>query len=175
MMSRIFIQVCLLSGLLLSTGCSLSESNEIVILLPGRIKGNPLVLAETSSTEISINGDLVPSLILKVWWDENIIVTENHPMALRNRFPGDKYRVPDRAVRCWYIIHPQSDTVLYITDRDELEGNVKRFGVNPQDVRLYPLHRARAIREKQMGFAFTASSVNDYLQAQRKKEIRNDQ
>ena len=167
MMPQSFVRVLLLGFLLSQSGCSMGASDEIVILLPGQVKGKPLVLAETSASNISINRDLVPSLIVKVWWNDSLIITENHPMKLRSKFPGDTYQIPDRTVSCWYLIHPQTDAVLRIHDRDDLQDKIRQFGVDPQSVDLQPLRRAQALREEELGVSFTASSVNRYLQSQR--------
>ncbi len=158
----------LFCALFLFLGCNLDVSNEIVILLPGEVKGRPLVLAETSSDDVSINGDLVPSLIQKVWWNENLIVTENNPMKSRDLFQGDTFKIPDRFTTCWYVIHPQSDDVIFVSSHEKLHETVKHFGVEPTSVILLPLHKAQALREKQLGFRFTVPSVYSYLESQKK-------
>ncbi len=147
-------------------GCSMIESTEILILLPGSIDGNALVLAETSATNISINEDLVPSLILEVWWDAEVIVTKNHPMKPRNKFSGDTYQVPDRKAVCWYLVHPATDSVVRFDDYALLQKKLASLGVDPSDVKLMPLRHAQSHREEELGFEFSPSSVNQYIRTQ---------
>lgn len=146
-------------------GCAMGESKEIVILLPGRINGEPLVLAETSSSNISINQDLVPSVIMRVWWNENIIVTENHPMKPRNKFPGDQYQAPDRTQTVWYLLDTGKNTVLRFDDREELNVELDMLGTDPDEVSLLRLRDAQRVREKELGFEFSAESVNRFLRS----------
>lgn len=148
------------------SGCDMTTSNEIVILLPGTVYGQHLVLAETSASNISINRDLVPSLILEVWWDDKVIVTKNHPMKPRNKFPGDTYQVPDRTTVCWYIVHPATNSVVRYDDYALLQKKLESLGVDVSNVKLMPLYRAQRLREKELGFKFTASSVNQYIETQ---------
>lgn len=148
------------------SGCGMATSNEIVILLPGTVHGQHLVLAETSASNISINRDLVPSLILEVWWNGEVIVTKNHPMKPRNKFSGDTYQVPDRTTVCWYLVHPATDSVVRFDDYALLQKKLESLGVDVANVKLMPLHRAQSLREKELGFEFSASSVNRYIKTQ---------
>ena len=157
------------AGIVFICGCDMTRSNEVVILLPGQVKGAPLVLGETSATNISINGTLVPSLILAVWWNDEIIITQNHPMKPRNKFPGDLYQVVNRTVLCWYVVHPRSDSVQRYDDYSSLMQHIETLGVDPSKVKLLNLYKAQRLREKQLGFKFTAATVNRFV---RSKEYR---
>jgi hypothetical protein len=143
----------------------MSESNEIVILLPGQIEGNPLILAETSANHVSINSNLVPSLIVKVWWNESVIVTENHPMKPRNKFPGDSYALPDRTETCWYIVDLQNEQVLRFDEYEPFARRTRSLSIDPGQIRLMKLRDAQRLREKELGFEFTAASVNRFLRS----------
>jgi len=152
-------------------GCSLDESNEVIILLPGQLGGKPLVLAQTSASEVSIithgigSRVVVPSLIRKVWWNDKIIVTENHPMKARNKFPGDIYEFPDRTQVCWYLVDLCKGNVWRFQDYKLLTNYVKAIGVDPRQVDLRDLRKAQRLREKELGFKFTSQSVNRFLQS----------
>lgn len=155
-------------------GCSLlEESTEVIILLPGRIKEKPIILAETSSEDVSIL-DIVPGMIVYVWWNDSLIVTENHPMKLRNLFPGDTAEVPNKEITCWYLVHPQTDSVLCISDYLELQTKIRQYGVDPQCVDLLPLRKAQSLREKQLGFSFTVRSIYRYLDQQQENAANNE-
>lgn len=147
-------------------GCSMRTSNEVLILLPGTVHGQHLVLAETASVNISINRDLVPSLILEVWWNNEVIVTKNHPMKPRNMFSGDTYQIPDRTTVCWYLVHPATDSVVCFDDYDLLQEKLKSLGVDATNVKLMRLHRAQRLREKELGFEFSTRSVYQYIKTQ---------
>jgi len=149
--------------------CSMYESSETVILLPGQFKGSPMVLGETSASNISINQNLVPSLIVKVWWNDRIIITQNHPMTARNKFAGDTYEIPDRTRLCWYLIDWKIDFVQRFDDYDHLLQHVKALGIDPSEVALMKLHDAQQLRENQLGFKFTAASVNRFLRSGREQ------
>jgi len=152
-------------------GCSLDESNEVIILLPGQNGGRPLVLGQTSASEVFIithgsgGYEVVPLLILKVWWNDKIIVTENHPMKARNKFPGDSYEVPDRTQVCWYLVDLHNDEVRRFQEFKLLTNHVKAIGVDPSQVNLMNLRKAQRLREKELGFKFTAQSVNRFLRS----------
>lgn len=152
-------------------GCSPAESNEVIILLPGQIGGKPLVLGQTSTSQVFIitHGSggykVVPSEIFRVWWNDKIIVTENHPMKLRNKFPGDSYEVPDRTQVCWYLVDLRNDDVRRFQDYKLLTGHVEALGVDPSQVDLMNLREAQRLREKELGFKFTPQSVNRFLQS----------
>jgi hypothetical protein len=150
----------------------MDESNEIVILLPGEVNGVALVLAETSASNVSINRNLVPSLITKVWWNEDIIITQNHPMQPRNKFLGDTYQQPVRSVLCWYVVNPQDDKVTRFDDYDRLTEHVTSLGIDSSAIKFLRLHEAQRLREKQLGFKFTAASVNRYVRSQPKAAMR---
>lgn len=158
-------QLVALASLLALSGCSMAESNEIVILLPGQVNGAALVLAETSASNVSINRDLVPSLITKVWWNEGIIITQNHPMKPRSKFPGDTYQQPDRSALCWYVVNPKDDKVTLFDDYERLTEHVTSLGIDPAAIKFLRLHEAQRLREKQLGFRFTAASVNRYVRS----------
>lgn len=172
MSCRSFGQLVVLAFLLIVSGCSMAESNEIVILLPGQANGAALVLAETSASNVSINRDLVPSLITKVWWNDDIIITQNHPMKPRNKFPGDTYQQPDRSVLCWYVVNPKDDKVTRFDDYDRLTEHATSLGIDSATIKFLRLHEAQRLREKQLGFRFTAASVNRYVRSQSKSSAR---
>lgn len=156
-------------------GCNLSKSTEILILLPGNIDGNALILAETSPHTIKIVGDLVtedlvPSLILEVWWNADVIVTKNHPVYPRNSYSGDTIQFPDRKVVCWYLVHPATDSVIRYDDYVLLQKKLRSLGVNPADVNMMRLWRAQKLREQELGFKFDTRTVYQYLREQKKNQ-----
>ncbi len=163
-MNRHFLLLLVFSCVYL--GCDTAASNELVILLPGTVHGQHLVLAETSANNISINRDVVPSLILEIWWNAEIIVTRNHPMKPRNKFLGDTYQIPDRTTICWYLVHSPSDSVVRFDSHALLWKKLESLGVDPASVELMPLHWAQRLREKELGFEFSSSSVNQYIKSQ---------
>lgn len=156
----------------IQSGCSMSASREIVILLPGQFRGDPIVLAETSASNISINEDLVPSLILRVWWSDKVIWTENHPMLARANYPDDDYMVPDRTSLCWYVMDLTSDTVRRFDREVDLHLHLESLGVDLSAARLMPLHEARRRREDELGFKFTATSINRYIREHQRRRAQ---
>ena len=154
----------------LAASCNFSDTKEILILLPGEVNGGAIVLVETSASQIFIlsgNDVLVPSLVERVWWDETIVVTENHPMKSRDLFEGDTFSVPDYSATRWYVIHPGTDAVVDASSKQELNDAITSFGVDPENVSLLPLRKAQALRERQLGFRFTTSSVYSYIESLR--------
>mgnify|MGYP000924576565 CR=1 FL=1 len=160
-----------LIGVLCVSGCNIAESNEVIILLPGQIGGKPLVLGQTSTSQVFVithgaGGHMVvPSKILRVWWNDKIIITENHPMKPRNKFPGDSYEVPDRTQVCWYLVDLRNDDVRRFQDYKLLSSYMEAIGVDPSQADLMNLRDAQRLREKELGFKFTPQSVNRFLRS----------
>lgn len=148
---------------LCNISCSVSTSDEIVIPLPGKINGQPLILAETAASNISINQDVVPPLITRVWWTTNMIATENYPTSPRNKFPGDSYRIPDKSRSVWYLIDLQNGSVHDYDGYGELTNRIKELGGNLEEFRLMPLREAQLKREDELGLKFSAANVNALL------------
>lgn len=128
-------------------GCNSSTSDEILILLPGTVKGKPIILAETSASNVFII-DLVPTYISRVWWNKDIIITENNLVRNRNSYPKDTTFFVERSKYCWYLIHPQTDLVLRVDDIISLKKKISEYGIDFQTVNLKELHVAQRERER---------------------------
>lgn len=139
-------------------------ADEIIILLPGKFKGKHLVLAETSYSEISINGgEVVPSKIDAVWWNESVIVTRNFGLVDRKRFPDDTMKKVNRSDIVYYVVDINHDKVYKFSDRDSVMSSVGRIAGESISIALMSLRKAQNKRENELGFDFTPSSVAEYM------------
>lgn len=141
-------------------------SGGIVILLPGQFKGQPMVLAETSYSEVSINnGKVVPSKIIKIWWNDHFIVTQNYLAIDRKKYPGDTIKEVDTSTTIYYLIDLENSSTLNFESLGELNDAVAELGISIDKDMFMSLSEAQKVREKELGFNFTAVSVNEYLHA----------
>lgn len=156
-------------------GCA-SFFKEVIILLPAKIDGAHLILCETSASEVSIYSSsddcrvIVPSRIDYIWWNDSIIVTQNQPMQKRNSYDSDTIKIPIKNSMCWYVIDITMETIDRISNVDDLEKKLSEYGVKISDITLWNLHQAQKIREKELGFRFTTSTVYDYIKQLNGKE-----
>ena len=146
-----------------AAGCDSHFSKETLILLPGEINGEALIITETSASCVHIS-DKIPSKISRVWWNEDTIVTENFPTKQRNKYSGDTYEIVDYNTKCWYIIHTPDDIIEKVSNLEELKSELERFGVDMATFSLMQLSKAQILREKQLGFPFSTQSIYKYLE-----------
>lgn len=143
-------------------GCS--RSREIIIILPGSFNGEPLVLAETSYSRVFINeGDVVPSKINRIWWSEEVIVTENYPLVSRNKFSGDQMKKVDMTSTVYFLINLEDGSVERFPNIEKCLDAVREIEKAPLEIDFMSLREAQKRREEKLGFEFTPSSVNAYL------------
>lgn len=147
-------------------GCR-AHSSETLIPLPMRFNDSSLLVVETSSYDVSIisgRGDvIVPPLVRRVWWNADLVITENHPMVQRRKFPGDTMDIPDNSTLLWYVIDVNKTSVESFHDRNQMKAHVESMGVGTEQIHLMKLSEAQSLRERELGFSFNTESVYDYL------------
>ncbi|MBR5978148.1 MAG: formylglycine-generating enzyme family protein [Verrucomicrobia bacterium] len=135
-------------GVIIVIFCSILGSyyinNDDSCVLPGYIIDNEIIVEHSTSSDAYIFC-LIPPCIDKVWWNEDIIITLNHPQMMSER----GWLEQDYSISYYYLIYPWWDIILRFENEKDLEKSLSLLKVDIKEVKWRSMREARKISKEQ--------------------------
>ncbi len=140
----LFTMTGTVTGAVLLKGLFPSMNKYVTCVLPGYVGNLPLVIMNTTASDASIR-QVIPPCISEVWWNDDIIVTLNHPQIN----PGNYDEKKDDSTTYYHLIYPRENVVLRFDNLEGLEDALSLLNVDAKKVEFMGLFSAQRISEKQ--------------------------
>ena len=145
----IFVFFCIgavgtVTGFLFLRGIFPSLSSHVECVLPGYVGNLPLVIMNTTASDAEIRQVIQPC-ISEVWWNDDIIVTLNHPVINPGKYDEKK----DDSIIYYHLIYPRENVVLRFENLKGLEEALSLLNVDAEEVKFMELFSAQRLSEMQ--------------------------